>query len=93
MKYLHVILALNEIKYVKTHEMRKPHLNSICFGKESVVRRKQDRTEKMMVFLQKREKILLCPKGHGLQMRSVLSADTLGIFAISFCKTWSKKHF
>lgn len=80
LKYLYVILALNELKCVKSHEMRKPHLNSVRFGKESVVRRTQVRAEKMMFFLQKRKKILLCPKGHGLQMRTVLSADTSGHF-------------
>lgn len=61
--------------------MGKLCLDSIRFGNERVVssklcvKRKQVRVEKPMVFLQKRQKILLCPKGCVLQMRTAFSAD------------------
>jgi len=61
-------------------------LNSINFGSESAVssnlcaERKQVQMEKPVFFLQKRKKMLLRPKGRGLQTRTVLSADTAGHF-------------
>lgn len=89
LKYVYIVPALYEIKYRKSYELGKLCLNSTSFWNESVVssnlyvKRKQVRIEKRRGFLQKRKKMLLCPKGGG---RGVANEEDC-IFAISFCKT------